>query len=211
MDEIAEAIGESSSTTTAHIVQSSVKMQNFFKFGQQATDFDPLSLISIYAKRHSKAPEQKLKAEKTQKSTKRHAKDKVTASSSIIEEDIYSEDFDNEIPEDIQKASSSASTIPKPKRPATKNNNRALIESDSIVDEAPSAAISKSDSIVDEVGAATKDNSDVESSIKEESIIRNEFDSDNYKISNAKKQLEARTRVTYGMNSVNMVGVPQQR
>jgi len=26
MDEIAEAIGESSSTTTAHIVQSSVKM-----------------------------------------------------------------------------------------------------------------------------------------------------------------------------------------
>jgi len=33
MDEIAEAIGESSSTTTAKIVQSSVKIQNFFKFG----------------------------------------------------------------------------------------------------------------------------------------------------------------------------------
>jgi hypothetical protein len=33
MDEIAEAIGESSSTTTAQIVQSSVKIQNFFKFG----------------------------------------------------------------------------------------------------------------------------------------------------------------------------------
>lgn len=33
MDEIAEAIGESSSTTTAQIVQSSIKIQNFFKFG----------------------------------------------------------------------------------------------------------------------------------------------------------------------------------
>jgi len=48
-----------------------------------------------------------------------------------------------------------------------------LIESDSIVDEAPSAAISKSDSIADEVGIATKDNSDIESSIQEDSIIRN--------------------------------------
>lgn len=62
-----------------------------------------------------------------------------------------------------------------------------MIESDSIVDEAPSAAISKSDSIADEVGIATKDNSDIESSIQEDSIIRNEFDSDNYKVSNAKK------------------------
>jgi len=59
MDEIAEAIGESSSTTTAQAVQSSVKIQNFFKFGKQATEYDPLSLISIYAKRHSKAPEKK--------------------------------------------------------------------------------------------------------------------------------------------------------
>lgn len=62
-----------------------------------------------------------------------------------------------------------------------------MIESDSIVDEAPSAAISKSDSIADEVGIATKDNSDIESSIQEDSIIRNEFDSDNFKVSNAKK------------------------
>ena len=101
-------------------------------------------------------------------------------SSSIIEEDIYSEDFDNEIAEDIQKASSSASTIPKPKRSSAKNNNKAIIESGSIVDEAPSAAISKSDSIADEVGFAAKDNSDIESSIQEDSIIRNEFDSNNY-------------------------------
>ena len=132
----------------------------------------------------------------------------MNASSSIIEEDIYSEDFDHDIAEDIQKASSSASIIAKPKLPNTKNKNKALIESDSIVDEAPSAAISKSDSIVDEIGVATKDNSDIESSIKEDSIIRNEFDSDNYKLSNAKKQLEARTRVTYGMNSETMAHVP---
>ena len=65
---------------------------------------------------------------------------------------------------------------------------KALAESDSIADEAPSAAISKSDSIADEVGiVATKDNSDIESSIREDSIIRDEFDSDNYKVSNAKK------------------------
>jgi hypothetical protein len=34
IDEIVEVIGESSSSNTAKIVQSSVKMQNFFKFGQ---------------------------------------------------------------------------------------------------------------------------------------------------------------------------------
>ena len=165
-------------------------------------------MISIYAKRHSKAPEKKSKAQTIQKSIKRTAKDKVTASSSIIEEDIYSEDFDHDIPEDIQKASSSASTIAKPKRSAAKNNNKNLIESDSIVDEAPSAAISKSDSIADEVGVALKDNSDIESSIKEDSIIRNEYDADNFKVSNAKKQLEARTRVSYGMSSETIADVP---
>lgn len=62
-----------------------------------------------------------------------------------------------------------------------------MVESESIADEAPSAAISKSDSIVDEVGVATKDDSDKESSILEDSIIRDEFESDNYKVSNAKK------------------------
>lgn len=34
IEEIAEVIGESSSTATAHIVQSSLQVQNFFKFGQ---------------------------------------------------------------------------------------------------------------------------------------------------------------------------------
>jgi hypothetical protein len=58
-------------------------------------------LISIYAKRHSKPPEQKTKTSTVQKSSKKQHKDKLAYSSSIIEEDIYSEDFDNEIPEDI--------------------------------------------------------------------------------------------------------------
>lgn len=48
--------------------------------------------------------------------------------------------------------------------------------------------MSKSDSIIDEVGAATKDNnSEIESSILEDSIIRNEYEADNYKVKHAQK------------------------
>jgi hypothetical protein len=75
-----------------------------------------------------------------------------------------------------------------------------VIESDSIVDEVASAKLSKSDSILDEAAPA-QDDSKSESEILEDSIIRNEYEQDNGKLSNAEKSLEARNRSRFGVAS----------
>lgn len=108
-------------------------------------------------------------------------------------EDIYSERFsevpEEDISEDIPQVSSSAGSVPARNAAVKGNtkNHKKIIESDSIVDEVISAAISKSggtedDSIMDEASAA-QDDSQAESDIMEDSIIRDEFASDNIKVS----------------------------
>ena len=67
-------------------------MQNFFK---ETIEKDPLSLISIYAKRHA-SPE-KTQLEKVHSRVQKHKQHKVESSDSI-KEDIYSENFDEEKP-----------------------------------------------------------------------------------------------------------------
>ena len=62
-DEIAEVIGESGSINSHRIKQSSgqIQLQNFFKADKSKTSAsgkDPLSLISIFAKRNGVVPEQ---------------------------------------------------------------------------------------------------------------------------------------------------------
>ena len=72
-----------------------------------------------------------------------------------------------------------------------------MIESDSIIDEVPNVLSSDKrsdqDSIIDEVPYAKPD-SDKESEIEEDSFLKDEYEKDNFKVSNAKKELEARNR-----------------
>lgn len=55
------------------------------------------------------------------------------------------------------------------------SQKKKVIESDSIIDEVVSAKLSKSDSILDEAAPA-EDDSQIESEILEDSIIRDEYD-----------------------------------
>lgn len=72
---------------------------------------------------------------------------------------------------------------------------------ESIVDEVIDEAVDEvEDSIVDEVpeesGLSEKKSSDIK-----ESIIRDEFESDNHKVSEAKQKIEARNRLRFGLAS----------
>jgi hypothetical protein len=54
-EDIAEVIGESSGSAP-QISTTSTKLQNLFH-PKKTTEYDPLSLIAIYAKRNGKVPE----------------------------------------------------------------------------------------------------------------------------------------------------------
>lgn len=213
MEDIAEVIGESSGSAQQISMSNSLKVNNFFgvKPGK-VTEFDPLSLIAIYAKKNGKLPSEdgakpssKIRSQArdsrgnapltSKRSAAANKKAALAHSSSEIVEDIYSEKFDDEaidedISEDIPMASSASNSGPLKGAQAKGQKGKKIIESDSIVDDVIAASLSKSggqdDSIMDEASAAV-DDSQIESDIMEDSIIRDEFSSDNVKVSQAEK------------------------
>lgn len=125
MDEIAELIGESSSTNKARGGHGSNMFNHLFK-SKNSIDKDPLSLISVFAKKNGSIPDMvkapRIGGDRSRGRDKRRSKDSKhkskthTTSESIIEED-YPEDFEDSVPksasgstieEDIPKSSSSS-------------------------------------------------------------------------------------------------------
>lgn len=127
-DEVAEVIGESSSIKTEKIGNSGTALQfnNFFRESKrgQAVEKDPLSLISIFAKRNGQVPQAgkeapkifdqrrtskeaasyKHAARKYKKSPHRKQRDLLSTESAIEEE--YSEDFEDSQPKSETRSDS---------------------------------------------------------------------------------------------------------
>lgn len=168
----------------------------------RASEFDPHSLISIFARKNGKAPSEdkegpssKIKSKKQEQLLKVPKKN-IKHSSSEIVEDIYSEKF-SDIQEDIIDESIPAAS-------SLVSSKKKINQSDSIIDEIQSAAITtsgqnKTDSVIEDNVQSAIDDSIKEDSIIEDSIIRDQYQSDNLKVSQASKKLEAQQRHKYGI------------
>lgn len=179
------------------------------------TEFDPLSLISIYAKKNGKPPSAGKEGPSSKIRSKAHkpASKQIKHSSSEIVEDIYSEKY-SDIQEDIDESIPAASASGSGSRDQKKKD---VVKSDSIIDEIQSAAITgsgqhkDSDSAIEDVAESAVDDSIKEDSIMEDSIIRDQFASDNYKVNEAQKRLEAQQRHKYGMDPKSLIDSSAQK
>ena len=226
-DEIAEVIGESGSIGSGRDRQSnpaiSAQLQNFFRADANkktvATERDPNSLISIFAKRNGVIPaeqtkERKLKKDRVRQSYTKHGKKtttKILSTDSPIEEEEYPEDFsasepkeDSSIMEDDNLKTSSGSASTKLRAVHSRrssigtgskkrSNKNVKSESDSIAEELIEEEFpddDKDDDSIKEESIANEIDSDdgkkrSSESMAEDSIIKEEYDGDNFASYNA--------------------------
>ena len=212
MESIAEMVSDSQS--------NKAKPQTIFDamFKQRTqVDKDPLSLIAVYAKKHQ-APQRHAPKPATGKKQRTQAKTHtktLTTSESIIED--YPEDFEDSVPKDtstIEEDLPSSKSSLKPLKALHTNQTKGLVPAVGAVAPKPkpakkrtvrdSPAESIADEIIDEVPDSIKEDSILEESGLDGSkpeIIKDEYEADNAKISEAKQKIEARNRIRFGLAS----------